>query len=85
MACDPITFHDVDQTVYDRLGDALRAQGAVVTDDSFSLKYGGTTVSASFDWVGTDLTITVTRKPALLPCVAAHREIRKFVERCGGT
>ena len=85
MACDPITFHDVDQTVYDRLGDALRAQGAVVTDDSFSLKYAGTTVSASFDWVGTDLTITVTKKPALIPCSVAHKEIRKIVERCGGT
>ena len=85
MACDPITFHDVDQAVYDRLGDALRAQGAVITDDSFSLKYAGTTVSANFDWVGTDLTITVTKKPALIPCGVAHKEIRNIVERCGGT
>jgi hypothetical protein len=85
LACDPITFHDVDQAVYDRLGDALRAQGAVITDDSFSLKYAGTTVSAKFDRVGTDLTITVTKKPALIPCGVANKEIRKIVERCGGT
>jgi hypothetical protein len=84
MACDPITFHNVDEDVHDRLVTALRDRGAVITEDSFSLKYAGTTVSASFDWTGTDLTITVTKKPALLPCGAANREIRRIVERCGG-
>ena len=74
MACDPITFDDVDEAVHERLVKALQDRGAVVTEDSFSLKFAGTTVSADFDWTGTELTLTVTKKPALLPCRAAKRE-----------
>lgn len=85
MACDPITFDNVDKDVHDRLITALKERGAVVTETSFSLKFAGTTVSADFDWTGTELTLTVTKKPALFPCVAANSELRKIVERFGGT
>ena len=85
MGCDPITFHQVDQAVYDRLVNALRDQGGEVTDDTISLTFGGMSVSADYEWVGTDLTITVTRKPMLIPCDAANNELRKIVKGFGGT
>ena len=85
MACDPITFHDVDEAVHDRMVKALEDRGAAITEDNFSLKFAGTTVSVDFDWTGTELILTVIKKPALLPCRAANRELRKVVERFGAT
>ncbi len=84
MACSAVTYHGVNQKVFDCLKSALEKAGIKVPD-SHSGTISGHGIKADFKWDGNDsLWIKVTDKPFIITCSYVVGKIHSAIHGCGG-
>ena len=82
--CDSVTYHNVTQNVFDCLKKKLENAGIKVPAGNEG-EIEGYGVKGHFKWDGaTNLTITITSKPLILPCGTIMGKLNDTVHDCGG-
>jgi hypothetical protein len=82
--CDPVTFQNVNQSVFDCIKNKLSAAGTPVPPGS-SGRMTGLGVTADFSWDGvSNLMIHVIEKPWIVSNETVIEKISDFVYSCGG-
>jgi hypothetical protein len=82
--CDPVTFHNVNQSAFDCMKKKLSDAGIAVPPGS-SGRMSGQGVTADFSWDGSNLMIHIVDKPWIVSCGTVIGKINDFVRSCGGT
>ena len=83
--CEPKTFLNVPPDTFECMKKQLQDYGIYVPPGD-SGELSGKGVAATFLWDGESiLTIKITKKPLIVSCETAAREITKFVEECHGS
>lgn len=83
--CDPVTFHNVNQGVFDCMKKKLTDAGIPVPPGNRG-RMSGQGVTADFDWDGSaNLMIHVIDKPWYASCGTVIGKISDFIHSCGGT
>jgi hypothetical protein len=83
--CDSVTYHNVTQNVFDCLKKKLEHAGVKVPAGNEG-EIEGNGVKGHFKWDGaTNLTITITSKPLILPCGTIMGKLNDTVNDCGGS
>jgi hypothetical protein len=83
--CDPITFHNVNQSVFDCIKKKLSDACTPVPPGNCG-RMKGLGVTADFSWDGaSNLTIHVIEKPWIVSSETVIEKISDFVHSCGGT
>ena len=83
--CDPVIFHNVDQSVFDCIKKKLSDAGTPVPSGNCG-RITGLGVTANFSWDGaSNLIIHVTEKPWIVSSETVIGKICDFVNSCGGT
>jgi len=83
--CDPITYRNITQSVFDCLKNTLENAGAKIPagNEGESEGYG---VKGHFKWDGKAiLTVTIVSKPLILPCGTIIGKFNDVVHDCGGS
>jgi hypothetical protein len=84
MGCDPMTFRNVNSSVFNNIKQKLADYGIQVPSGNVG-EMEGYGVKGHFNWDGTDnLTLTITDKPFLIPCEMISNKIQDFVHSYGG-
>jgi hypothetical protein len=80
MACDPKTFNNVDQNVFEGLKSKLRSLGYTLEGTSGTIK-GPMSLSIDYKWdqAASTLFVHVTDKSFLIPCGRIHSELEKAI------
>ncbi|MGB9940205.1 hypothetical protein [Methanosarcina sp.] len=82
--CDPVTFHNVNQRVFDCIKKKLSDAGTPVPPGN-SGRMTGLGVTADFSWDGTsNLLIHVIEKPWIVSSETVIEKLSDFVHSCGG-
>ena len=80
--CEPTTFLNVPPDTFECMKTKLQDYGIYVPPGD-SGELSGKGVVATFLWDGESiLTIKITKKPSIVSCETAAKEITKFVEEC---
>lgn len=83
-SCEPVTIPDVTPSVFECLKEKLQGYGVNVPPGNTG-ELSGRGITGSFEWDGkSNLTLTITRKPFIISCETADREITKFLDECRG-
>jgi hypothetical protein len=83
--CDPVTFHNVNQGVFDCIKKKL-SDACIPVPPGYCGRMQGLGVTADFNWDGTsNLTIRVIEKPWIVSSETVIEKISDFVRSCGGT
>ncbi len=83
--CDPITYHNITQSVFDSLKNILENAGVKVPAGNEG-EIEGYGVKGHFKWDGmTSLTVTITSKPLILPCGTIIGKFNDAVHDSGGS
>ena len=83
--CDPITYNNVTQSVFDCLKNTLKNAGINVPAGNEG-EIEGYGVKGHFKWDGaTTLTVIITDKPLILPCGVIIGKFNDTVHDCGGS
>jgi len=83
MACDPVTFNNIDQPIFDALKGKLQGLGYDLQGTSGTIK-GPMSIVIDFDWNkdAATLMIHVTEKNFLIPCGKITSELEKAIAAC---
>jgi hypothetical protein len=82
--CDPVTFHNVNQSVFDCIKKKLSDAGTPVPSGNYG-RMKGMGVTADFSWDGaSNLTIHVIEKPWIVSSETVIEKLSDFVHSCGG-
>jgi hypothetical protein len=83
--CDPITYHNVTQNVFNNLKNKLANVGINIPAGNKG-EIEGYGVKGHFKWDGSsNLTVTVTDKPLVLPCGIIMGKFNDAVHDAGGS
>ena len=83
--CDPITYHNITQSIFDCLKNTLENAGIKIPAGNEG-KIEGYGVKGHFKWDGkTTLIVTITGKPLILPCGTIIGKFNDAVHDCGGS
>jgi hypothetical protein len=85
MACDPKTFNNVDQKVFDCLKGKLQSLGYSLQGTSGTIQ-GPMGIVIDYRWTDANATlfVEVTSKNFLVPCSRIYSELEKAIESCAG-
>jgi len=82
--CDPVTFHNVDKSVFDCIKKKLSDAGTPAPSGNRG-RMTGLGITADFSWDGvSNLMIHVTEKPWIVSSETVIGKITDFVNSCGG-
>jgi hypothetical protein len=80
--CESITVSGVTHDTFECMKKKLQDYGIDVPPGNKG-ELSGKGITGSFEWDGeSELTLTITRKPSIISCGTANREITKFVDAC---
>ena len=83
-SCKPMKFLNATPDAFECMKKKLQDYGIEVPPGN-SGELSGKGITGSFEWDGKSyLTITITKKPFLVNCDTADRELIKFVDECKG-
>ena len=83
--CDPITYHNVTQNVFESLKNRLTKAGIKIPAGKEG-EIEGYGVKGHFKWDGaSNLTLTITDKPLVLPCGVITGKLNDAVHDAGGS
>jgi hypothetical protein len=83
--CDPITYHNVTQNVFNNLKNRLESAGIKIAAGNEG-EIEGYGVKGHFKWDGAaTLTVTITDKPLVLPCEIIMGKFNDAVHAAGGS
>ena len=83
--CDPVTFHNINQNVFDFIKKKLSDAGTPVSPGNRG-RITGMGITADFIWDGeSNLMIKVIKKPWIVSCETVIEKISDFVKSCSET
>jgi len=83
-SCEPVTVPNVAPDTFECMKKKLQDYGINVPPGNKG-ELSGKGITGSFEWDGkSNLTLIITKKPFIVSCETADREIIKFVDECKG-
>ncbi len=79
--CPPITFHNIDQPLWESIEKILRGASIDVQADHGTVQVGPTELQWDFDSVEETLTVTCLHKVFLLSCDSVNRKIEDLLQQ----
>ena len=83
MACDRLTYSDVDVSMWERVRDLIGQEyGIAVETDSGEASKRGFTIEWFYDADTQVLEVRCTKKPFLVPCGTVNQHIEDLAAQC---
>ncbi len=79
--CPPITFHNIDQPLWETIESKLRAAGIEVQADHGIVHVGPSELQWDFDPAAETLTVTCLHKLFILSCDSIYRQLEDLLQK----